>query len=88
VWEWVSDWYDEDYYSTSPENNPEGPTDADYYSTSPADNPKLMSGNFRVFRGGSWDNSGEILRVSCRGRFYPDFSNLIIGFRCYLREVP
>ena len=25
VWEWVHDWYDPDYYSTSPVENPEGP---------------------------------------------------------------
>lgn len=26
VWEWVSDWYDNSYYSVSPVNNPKGPT--------------------------------------------------------------
>ena len=24
VWEWVSDWYDRDYYKNSPKNNPAG----------------------------------------------------------------
>jgi len=37
VWEWVSDWYDEDYYKNSPKNNPQGPG----------------SGNIKVLRGGS-----------------------------------
>jgi len=38
VWEWCNDWYDSDYYSTSPYNNPHGPT----------------SGTWRTQRGGSW----------------------------------
>lgn len=25
VWEWVSDWFDKDYYDYSPKNNPQGP---------------------------------------------------------------
>ena len=36
--EWVADWFDENYYSTSPSSNPLGPN----------------SGEFRVARGGSW----------------------------------
>ena len=38
VWEWVQDWYGEDYYSHSPESDPKGPG----------------SGEYRVSRGGSW----------------------------------
>ena len=38
VWEWVSDWYGEDYYARSPSNDPQGPAD----------------GNVKVRRGGSW----------------------------------
>ena len=38
VWEWCADWYDEDYYKTSPSGNPEGPS----------------SGDSRVLRGGCW----------------------------------
>lgn len=38
VWEWVSDWYGEDYYARSPTNDPAGPAD----------------GNVKVRRGGSW----------------------------------
>ncbi|MFC1737243.1 formylglycine-generating enzyme family protein [Candidatus Hydrogenedentota bacterium] len=40
VWEWCNDWYDASYYTSSPENNPTGP------SSSP--------GSYRVLRGGSW----------------------------------
>ena len=39
VWEWVNDWYDEEYYNNSPKENPQGPA----------------SGSSRVLRGGSWD---------------------------------
>ncbi len=37
VWEWVADWYDADYYDSSPSKNPEGPS----------------SGDDRVIRGGT-----------------------------------
>jgi sulfatase modifying factor 1 len=30
VWEWTSDWYDRDYYATSPYKNPQGPPDGNY----------------------------------------------------------
>ena len=29
VWEWCSDWYNENYYSSSPARNPQGPTSED-----------------------------------------------------------
>ena len=38
VYEWVNDWYSENYYSQSPQNNPRGPE----------------SGKDRVIRGGAW----------------------------------
>lgn len=38
VWEWVSDWYGEDYYARSPTDDPQGPAD----------------GSVKVRRGGSW----------------------------------
>jgi sulfatase modifying factor 1 len=42
VWEWTSDWYDEEYYSHSPSVDPRGP----------------LSGNCRAIRGGSWSGEG------------------------------
>ena len=30
VWEWCSDWYDEGYYSGSPQSDPQGPNSRDY----------------------------------------------------------
>ncbi len=40
VWEWVSDWWQYDYYSVSQYSNPPGPA----------------NGKFRVLRGGSWSS--------------------------------
>jgi formylglycine-generating enzyme required for sulfatase activity len=65
VWEWVSDWYGETYYSSSPQNNPTGPA----------------SGFYRVVRGGSWTNLSDILRASNRYNFTPDVAGSNIGFR-------
>lgn len=50
VWEWCHDWYDEEYYASSPKNNPTGPS----------------SGEFHVRRGGRWDHTTKCCRVSSR----------------------
>ncbi len=50
VWQWTADWYDENYYSRSPRNNPQGP----------------LTGSRRVPRGGSWRSSAEHVRASLR----------------------
>ncbi|MCX5814720.1 MAG: formylglycine-generating enzyme family protein [Proteobacteria bacterium] len=65
VWEWVQDWYDKDYYSSSPRNNPKGPS----------------SGSRKVLRGGSWDvNPGDV-RASNRGSGFPPYGDVSLGFR-------
>ena len=66
VWEWVNDWYDGSYYSTSPELNPPGPA----------------SGTMRVLRGGSWLNPPKLIRFSDRGRSEPDARFNYFGMRC------
>lgn len=66
VWEWASDWYDEDYYQYSPEKNPQGPS----------------SGIFRVLRGGAWGSDAERSRASNRLWYGPDKRRNYIGFRC------
>ena len=70
VAEWCQDWYGSSYYSSSPENNPTGPT----------------SGSNRVERGGGYSaNYGAgFCRVSCRGSRTPTFSNKDLGFRVVL----
>jgi formylglycine-generating enzyme required for sulfatase activity len=65
VWEWCADWYDKNYYANSPRQNPMGPS----------------SGQYRVYRGGSWNTSNpDNIRVSNRDYEIRAFSN--IGFRC------
>ncbi len=66
VWEWVADWYDSDYYDTSPSENPTGPT----------------SGDYKVLRGGSWNSSPVYLRVAYRNYNNPGSRYADIGFRC------
>jgi formylglycine-generating enzyme required for sulfatase activity len=67
VWEWVNDWYDSDYYDTSPYSNPSGPD----------------SGDYRVLRGGGWYYLWLYVRVAARyGGYYPYLSGNYLGFRC------
>lgn len=65
AWEWTGDWYDAEYYFTSPKDNPRGPA----------------SGRLRIPRGGGWGNASECVRVSDRNGFDPDFRILFLGFR-------
>ena len=66
VWEWVNDWYDPDYYKTSPSKNPTGPS----------------TGESKVIRGGSWGSGPEALRSADREIHVPSFRGLGTGFRC------
>jgi formylglycine-generating enzyme required for sulfatase activity len=66
VWEWIADWYDQDYYKRSPNRNPRGPD----------------AGTSRVLRGGSWDFIPFNLRSTYRINDTPGARNNHIGFRC------
>jgi formylglycine-generating enzyme required for sulfatase activity len=66
VWEWVADWFDENYYANSPSSNPLGPS----------------SGKFRVLRGGAWNELEDFMEVTSRFALPPDYFNYAIGFRC------
>jgi formylglycine-generating enzyme required for sulfatase activity len=66
VAEWVSDWYDESYYNSSPPNNPTGPA----------------SGKARVVRDGHADKYLMHLRASRRTGRRPNSDNKGLGFRC------
>ena len=66
VAEWVQDWWDPAYYSASPTHDPRGPT----------------MGDFRVVRGGSWNQSANELRSSARSYHNPLKGAGHIGFRC------
>jgi len=65
VWEWVSDWYGDNYYSTPNQDNPLGPP----------------SGSDRVLRGGFWFNDSFVCRASFRGFYGPDYFSYAVGFR-------
>ncbi|MCR9098995.1 MAG: SUMF1/EgtB/PvdO family nonheme iron enzyme [bacterium] len=65
VWEWCSDWYDSDYYSSSSGRNPKGPG----------------RGTYRVIRGGGWINDARSCRASRRISFSPDYRYINLGFR-------
>ena len=67
VWEWVADWYDGNYYASSPSKNPPGP----------------LSGQKRVLRGGSLVNDAQYMRSAARGNDDPvGFGVADWGFRC------
>ena len=65
VWEWCHDWYDENYYSSSPIVDPGGPE----------------SGDARVLRGGAFSFNGGNLRSAYRIRGGPTGWDDGIGFR-------
>jgi len=66
VWESCNDWYDGDYYSSSPYGNPHGPT----------------SGSYRVLRGGGWYRCATYCRVANRNYNEPNHRGINDGFRC------
>lgn len=55
VWEWCHDWYDADYYQSSPERDPSGPE----------------QGTMKVLRGGSWYSYSWSCRSAGRERAHP-----------------
>jgi len=71
VWEWCNDFYQVDYYQTSPKKNPKGPE----------------TGETKVLRGGGWNSKAEDCRSSYRYNENPGYSDVcfgydIYGFRC------
>jgi formylglycine-generating enzyme required for sulfatase activity len=66
VYEWCLDWYDEDYYSNSPTENPRGPAAA---------------GVSVVCRSGSWKSNAADARSAYRRGIFPDYTSNLIGFR-------
>jgi formylglycine-generating enzyme required for sulfatase activity len=65
VHEWCSDWYADDYYSSSPERNPAGPE----------------NGLRRVSRGGSWRHQIKASRAAHRSSLPPSYAYTDYGFR-------
>jgi formylglycine-generating enzyme len=68
VWEWCSDWYDEQYYESSPSYNPAGPGE----------------GTTKSRRGGSWLSTTNECKVSVRNYYFPSSCYGDTGFRIVL----
>lgn len=72
LWEWVEDFYFEEYYANSPYKNPQGPE----------------SGWVFAQRGGSWKKSERPIRSTYRHHYSPPILSSLInshsydGFRC------
>lgn len=65
--EWVSDWYDAEYYKDAPQRNPHGPD---------------KKGVVRSIRGGSWHSPASDITTSARGRGGFALQTHGTGFRC------
>ncbi|QDZ26738.1 formylglycine-generating enzyme family protein [Noviherbaspirillum sp. UKPF54] len=72
AWEWVADWYDENYYARSPTDDPQGPAD----------------GSVRVRRGGSWHTWALYARSSYRNWNNPDTRYTLVGIRLLREAQP
>lgn len=68
VWEWCQDWYDQNYYLTSPTSDPQGPA----------------AGSQRVLRGGGWDGMKRGCRSANRAWNPEYLRRFCFGFRVVL----
>ncbi len=66
VREWVSDWYDANYYQVSPASNPQGPE----------------TGEFKVLKGASYADPFRYTRPANRLTHEPGSPGAVRGFRC------
>ena len=66
VMEWVADWYHQDSYRLLPPRNPMG----------------VESGEQRIIRGASWNDSIKRGETMIRFKMYPEYRDVTIGFRC------
>ena len=66
LYEWTTDWYDEESYKKIPAINPHGPAE----------------GAAKVQRGGSYTNTSYRLRSSFRTKGDPTEHEPNVGFRC------
>lgn len=65
VWEWVSDWYDDQYYAHAPVDDPQGPA----------------NGHVKVRRGGSWHTWPLYARSTYRNWNSQATRYTLVGFR-------
>lgn len=72
AWEWVADWHEDDYYTTSPRNDPQGPTE----------------GSVRVRRGGSWHTWSFYARCGYRNWNTQQTRYPLVGMRLVREIAP
>ncbi len=70
AWEWCNDFFDEEYYANSPQENPTGPS----------------SGASRAFRGGCYINYPFSIRSAVRRGSAPNYTFSSLGFRVVATE--
>lgn len=70
VFEWCADWFADNYYNSSPYDNPQGPT----------------VGTEKVIRGGHFGSASTFIRTTSRyvNGINPELSSSDIGFRCVI----
>jgi formylglycine-generating enzyme required for sulfatase activity len=66
AFEFVNDWYDQNYYHSSPSQDPTGPT----------------GGQYHVLRGGFWESNPTLIRASSRLGFDKLYRHYGAGTRC------
>lgn len=69
VHEWCADWYGADYYSRSPQMNPQGPAEV------------VGQALRKASRGGSWRHQIKVARCAARSSIPPEFKYADYGFR-------
>jgi formylglycine-generating enzyme required for sulfatase activity len=72
VWEWCSDWFSDDYYQHSPNQDPTGPTES----------------TRRALRGGGWYYGARIARSAYRYRYEPEARHHDFGLRVVIGWHP
>jgi formylglycine-generating enzyme required for sulfatase activity len=70
VFEWVSDWYNEDYFPNSPHENPNGPEE----------------GEKRVVRSSSFKSGPDAAQTFIRSALLPQEHRDDVGFRCVVND--
>ena len=84
VWQWCSDYYRADYYSSSPSNNPPGPNTPTIGDSGTDPDPNAGTPSPHVLRGCAWNyNDPDLFGSSVRSSGYGyQGHNGNIGFRC------
>jgi len=64
VWDWLTEWYDEDDYQKNPKDNPKG----------------FSRGKAGVLRGGSYYSNARETQASIRESVNPTYRGFVLGF--------